>query len=67
MFFHLLYIAIATVHELLPNLELLNKKLKKKVTEFTESTKIGRTHLQDAQYPWSGVFGYQSQLKDSMK
>ena len=45
-----MHIAIAskTMHELLPNLELLNNTLKKKSKEFNKIIKIGRTHLQDA-------------------
>ena len=44
-----MHIAIAskTMHELLPNLELLNNTLKRKVKEFNKIIKIGRTHLQD--------------------
>ncbi len=66
-----IHIAIATktFHELLPSLELLNKKLKKKVIEFNKIVKIGRTHLQDATPISLGqeFSGYQSQLEDSIK
>ena len=65
-----IHIAIATktFHELLPSLELLNKKLKK-VIEFNKIVKIGRTHLQDATPISLGqeFSGYQSQLEDSIK
>ena len=66
-----IHIAVAnkTVHELLPNLELLNKKLKNKVIQFKKIIKIGRTHLQDATPISLGqeFSGYQSQLEDSIK
>ncbi len=65
-----IHIAIAskTIHELLPSLELLNKKLKSKVREFNKIIKIGRTHLQDATPISLGqeFSGYQSQLEDSI-
>ena len=65
-----IHIAIATktINDLLPNLELLNKKLKKKVSEFNKIIKIGRTHLQDATPISLGqeFSGYQSQLQDSI-
>ena len=55
-----IHIAIAskTIRELLPNLEILNKKLKKKVIEFNKVIKIGRTHLQDATpiISWTRIF-----------
>ncbi len=66
-----IHIAVAnkTIIELLPSLELLNKKLKKKVKEFGKIIKIGRTHLQDATPISLGqeFSGYQSQLEDSIK
>ncbi len=66
-----IHIAVAnkTIRELLPSLELLNKKLKKKVKEFGKIIKIGRTHLQDATPISLGqeFSGYQSQLEDSIK
>ena len=45
-----MHIAIATEtkNKLLPSLELLNKELKKKVSQFKNIIKVGRTHLQDA-------------------
>ena len=65
-----IHIAVTTktVHELLPSLELLNKKLKIKVREFNKIIKIGRTHLQDATPISLGqeFSGYQSQLEDSI-
>ncbi len=66
-----IHIAVAslTINELIPNLELLNKSLKKKVIEFNKIIKIGRTHLQDATPLSLGqeFSGYQSQLEDSIK
>ena len=66
-----IHIAVAnkTIAELLPSLELLNKKLKKKVKEFGKIIKIGRTHLQDATPISLGqeFSGYHSQLEDSIK
>ena len=41
-------IADQTKKKLLPSLELLNLKLKKKAKEFKTIVKVGRTHLQDA-------------------
>ena len=57
-------ITIETKNKLLPALELLNKELKKKVKEFKNIIKIGRTHLQDATPLTLGqeFSGYQSQL-----
>ena len=57
-------IAIETKNKLLPALELLNKELKKKVKEFKNIIKVGRTHLQDATPLSLGqeFSGYQSQL-----
>ena len=62
-------VALKTINELIPSLELLNKNLKKKVKEFNKIIKIGRTHLQDATPISLGqeFSGYQSQLEDSIK
>ena len=59
-------IAIETKKKLLPALELLNKDLKKKASEFKRIIKVGRTHLQDATPLSLGqeFSGYQSQLQD---
>ncbi len=59
-------IAIETKKKLLPSLELLNKELKKKVSQFKNIVKVGRTHLQDATPLSLGqeFSGYQSQLED---
>jgi len=59
-------IAIETKNKLLPSLELLNKELKKKVSQFRNIVKVGRTHLQDATPLSLGqeFSGYQSQLED---
>ena len=59
-------IAIETKKRLLPSLELLNKELKKKVSQFKRIIKVGRTHLQDATPLSLGqeFSGYQSQLED---
>ena len=59
-------IAIETKKKLLPSLELLNKELKKKVSQFRKIIKVGRTHLQDATPLSLGqeFSGYQSQLED---
>ena len=59
-------IAIETKSKLLPSLELLNKELKKKVSQFKKIVKVGRTHLQDATPLTLGqeFSGYQSQLED---
>ena len=66
-----IHIAVATktVSELLPSLQLLNKKLTNKVYEFNKIIKIGRTHLQDATPISLGqeFSGYQSQLEDCIK
>ncbi len=61
-----LAIAIETQKKLLPSLELLNKELKKKVSQFKNIVKVGRTHLQDATPLSLGqeFSGYQSQLED---
>ena len=59
-------IALETKNKLLPSLELLNKELKKKVSQFKNIVKVGRTHLQDATPLSLGqeFSGYQSQLND---
>ena len=59
-------IAIETKNKLLPSLELLNKELKKKVSQFKNIIKIGRTHLQDATPLSLGqeFSGYQTQLEN---
>ena len=59
-------IALETRRKLLPSLELLNKELKRKVSEFKNIIKVGRTHLQDATPLSLGqeFSGYQSQLED---
>ncbi len=59
-------IAIETKKKLLPSLELLNKELKRKVKQFKNIVKVGRTHLQDATPLSLGqeFSGYQSQLED---
>ena len=59
-------IALETKNKLLPSLELLSKELKKKVSQFKNIVKVGRTHLQDATPLSLGqeFSGYQSQLND---
>ena len=59
-------IAIETKNRLLPSLELLNKELKKKVSQFKNIVKVGRTHLQDATPLSLGqeFSGYQAQLEN---
>ena len=59
-------IAIETKNKLLPSLELLNKELKKKSSQFKKIVKVGRTHLQDATPLTLGqeFSGYQSQVED---
>ena len=59
-------IAIETKNKLIPALELLNKELKKKVSQFKNIVKVGRTHLQDATPLSLGqeFSGYQSQLEN---
>ena len=59
-------IAMETKNKLLPSLELLNKELKKKVSQFKNIVKVGRTHLHDATPLSLGqeFSGYQSQLED---
>ena len=41
-------IAIKSTKKLLPSLKLLEKELKRKVSQFKKIVKVGRTHLQDA-------------------
>ena len=62
-------IALETNNKLLPSLKLLNKELKKKVSEFKNIIKVGRTHLQDATPLSLGqeFSGYQSQIEESIK
>ena len=57
-------IAIKTKEKLIPALNLLNLKLKKKAKEFNKIVKIGRTHLQDATPLTLGqeFSGYHAQL-----
>ena len=59
-------IAMETKNKLLPSLDLLNRELKKKVSQFKNIVKVGRTHLQDATPLSLGqeFSGYQSQLED---
>ena len=59
-------IALETKNKLLPSLKLLDRELKKKVTNFKNIIKVGRTHLQDATPLSLGqeFSGYQSQIKD---
>ena len=61
-------IAIETRDKLLPSLNLLNKELKRKVSQFKKIIKVGRTHLQDATPLTLGqeFSGYQSQLEDTI-
>ena len=61
-------IANETISKLLPNLKMLEKELKKKVIEFKNIIKIGRTHLQDATPLSLGqeFSGYHEQLKKSI-
>ena len=59
-------IAIETKTKLLPSLEGLNKELKRKISQFKNIVKVGRTHLQDATPISLGqeFSAYQSQLED---
>ncbi len=59
-------IAIETKNKLLPSLEILNKDLKRKISQFKNIIKVGRTHLQDATPLSLGqeFSGYQSQIED---
>ncbi len=61
-------IALETRDKLLPSLKLLNRELKKKVSQFRNIVKVGRTHLQDATPLTLGqeFSGYQSQLEDTI-
>ncbi len=58
-------IALKARKKLLPALKLLERELKKKVTQFNKIVKLGRTHLQDATPLTLGqeFSGYHSQLK----
>ena len=62
-------IAIETKKKLMPSLILLNKELKKKISQFKNIIKVGRTHLQDATPLSLGqeFSGYQSQIEDCIK
>ena len=59
-----LAIAIRAKGKLLPHLKLLEKELKKKISQFSDIIKIGRTHLQDATPLTLGqeFSGYHAQL-----
>ncbi len=61
-------IAIETKNKLIPSLEILNYDLKKKVSQFKNIIKVGRTHLQDATPLSLGqeFSGYQSQIEDCL-
>jgi len=61
-------IAMDARDKLLPSLNLLNKELKRKKSEFKNIIKVGRTHLQDATPLTLGqeFSGYQSQLDDAI-
>ncbi len=61
-------IALETREKLLPSLNLLNKELRNKVSQFRNIIKVGRTHLQDATPLTLGqeFSGYQSQLEDTI-
>ena len=61
-------IALETKDKLLPSLNLLNKELKRKVSNFSKIIKVGRTHLQDATPLTLGqeFSGYHSQLEDTI-
>ncbi len=58
-------IAIKAKNKLLPSLKILKKELEKKVKEFKNIVKVGRTHLQDATPITLGqeFSGYHTQLK----
>jgi len=62
-------VAIETKKKLMPSLILLNKELKKKISQFKNIIKVGRTHLQDATPLSLGqeFSGYQSQIEDCIK
>ena len=61
-------IVLETRDKLLPSLSLLNKELKKKVKQFKNIIKVGRTHLQDATPLTLGqeFSGYQNQLEETI-
>tara|TARA_Y100001970_G_scaffold7375_1_gene8459 strand:- start:24342 stop:25730 length:1389 start_codon:yes stop_codon:yes gene_type:complete len=61
-------ILLDTRDKLLPSLKLLNTEIKKKVRQFRNIIKVGRTHLQDATPLTLGqeFSGYQSQLEDTI-
>ena len=62
-------VAEETTKKLLPSLKILEKDLRKKVKEFKNIVKIGRTHLQDATPLSLGqeFSGYYTQLKKSIE
>ena len=62
-------ITMETKRKLLPSLILLRKELKKKVKNFKDIVKIGRTHLQDATPLTLGqeFSGYHSQIEESIQ
>ena len=62
-------IVLKTQTKLLPSLKILEKELKKKITEFKNIVKVGRTHLQDATPITLGqeFSGYHSQLKECIE
>ena len=62
-------VAEETLKKLLPNLKILEKELKKKISEFKNIVKIGRTHLQDATPLSLGqeFSGYHTQVKKSIE
>ena len=62
-------ITMETKRKLLPSLNILSKDLKKKVKNFKNIVKIGRTHLQDATPLTLGqeFSGYHSQIEESIK
>ncbi|MDC0216468.1 class II fumarate hydratase [Candidatus Pelagibacter sp.] len=62
-------IVLETNKKLLPSLKMLEKELKKKINQFKNIIKIGRTHLQDATPLSLGqeFSGYHTQLKKSIE
>ena len=62
-------ITMETKRKLLPSLNILSKELKKKVKNFKNIVKIGRTHLQDATPLTLGqeFSGYHSQIEESIQ
>ena len=62
-------VAEETIKKLLPSLKILEKELKKKVKDFKNIVKIGRTHLQDATPLSLGqeFSGYHAQIKKSIE